>query len=224
MLRNGNPDEGHRPVIPFPPTVVVAAPRGDPRRKIREAAIETVAHRGYDRATVGRIVACAGVADAVFSEHFEDKHDCFMQAIDELLGAVERQARRQFERPEPWAERVREGLRALLAALAANPDGARVVLVEMLSAGPGAHERHRRVLSLLTALMEEGRSRLADPWLLPAQTSEAVVGGVVSILHRRVLQGATEELPSLQADLTYFALLPYLDQEAALAVARARPT
>jgi hypothetical protein len=41
-------------------------------------------------------------------------------------------------------------------------------------------------------------------------------------LQRRVLQGDTAELPGLHADLTYFALLPYLDHERALAVAGLR--
>ena len=45
------------------------------------------------------------------------------------------------------------------------------------------------------------------------------MGGIDSILHRRALEGRIAELPALHPDLTYFALLPYLDHERALAVA-----
>lgn len=195
------------------------APRRDPRRRLLEAMIATVALRGYDRTTISRVLSVAGLEEAVFSEHFHDKHDCFGQALDELIGRGERAALELFELDAPWAERVRLGLERLLAALAADPAAARVLLVEMLGAGPEACERQRAALALLTSLVEQGRAESSSAARLPALTSEAIVGGVVSILHRRALQGATDELPALCADLTYFALLPYLDHERALAFA-----
>ncbi len=42
--------------------------------------IETVALRGYDRTTVSRVLRGADLEEAMFSEHFHDKHDCFLQA------------------------------------------------------------------------------------------------------------------------------------------------
>lgn len=217
MLYNGNFDaEPERSSAPSPAAALTLVSRRDPRRRILDAMVAVVARRGYDRATVSRVLAEADVAEAVFSEHFHDKHDCFMQAIDELVGTAERRAREQFERPLAWSQRVCEALALLLGTLAKDPDGARVIFVEMLCAGPAPQERHRRALSLFVSLMEEGRSHAGEP-ILPAQISEAVVGGIASILHRRVLQGETATLPALHRDLAYFALLPYLDEERALA-------
>jgi AcrR family transcriptional regulator len=196
-----------------------ATARRDPRRRLLEAMIETVALRGYDRTTISRVLSVAGLQEAVFSEHFRDKRDCFNQALDELIGRGEEAALELFELDAPWAERVRLGLERLLAALAGDPAAARVLLVEMLGTGPEACERCRVALALLASLMEQGRAESAGASQLPAQTSEAIVGGVVSILHRRALQGQTDELPALCADLTYFALLPYVDHERALAFA-----
>jgi AcrR family transcriptional regulator len=193
----------------------------DPRRRLLDAIVETVALRGYDRTTVSRVLSSAGLEEATFSEHFYDKHDCFMQAADDLLGRVERNALAQFQQAAPWSERVRLALQSLLCALARNPAGARVALVEMPGAGPEACERQRSVLALFAALIEEGRLQSADTSALPAQTSEAIVGGIASIVQRRILQGDTARLPELHADLTYFALLPYLDHERALSVAQA---
>jgi AcrR family transcriptional regulator len=181
--------------------------------------IETVALRGYDRTTISRVLASADVQEAVFNEHFQDKHDCFIQSLDELIRGVEHAALERFRDTAPWPEQVRLGLHSLLDALARHPAGARVAFVEMLGASPSACERGRAALALFTSLMEEGRAYVADTERLPAHTSEAIVGGIVSIVHRRVLQGDLAELPALHADLTYFALLPYLDHERALAVA-----
>jgi AcrR family transcriptional regulator len=199
--------------------VLASPPRSNPRRRLLDAMVGAVAARGYDRTTVSRVLSSANVPEALFSEHFRDTHDCFMQAAEDLIGRVERSAIERFGQATPWPERVRQGLGDLLGALARDPDGAGVVFVEMLSAGPAACQRQRDALTLLASLLEEGRSLAADGEHLPAQTSEAIVGGIVSIVHRRVLQGNVTELPALHADLTYFALLPYLDHERALKIA-----
>jgi AcrR family transcriptional regulator len=204
---------------PVTAAAVTSPPRPDPRKRLLGAMIQTVAARGYDRTTVSRVLSSAEVPEAVFSEHFRDKHDCFMHAVDELIGRVERSALERFERDAPWAERVSLALQELLAALARHPDAADVAFVEMLSAGPAACERQREALTLFALLLEEGRSLSRDSEHLPPQTSEAIVGGIASIAHRRVLQGNVAELPSLHADLTYFALLPYLDHERAADIA-----
>jgi AcrR family transcriptional regulator len=198
---------------------VVSAPRSDPRTRLLDAMVKTVAARGYDRTTVSRVSLSADVQEAVFSEHFQDKHDCFMQAVDDLIARAERSALERFQGTAPWHERLRLALESLLCALAGNPDGARVLVVEMLGAGPEAGERQRAALALFTSLVEQGRAISGETEHLPPQTSEAIVGGIASIVHRRVLQGSTAELPSLHADLTYFALLPYLGHDRALAMA-----
>jgi AcrR family transcriptional regulator len=204
-------------------TAVASKHRRDPHRRVLDAMIETVALRGYDRTTLSRVLSTADVPEAVFSEHFRDKHDCFMAAVDDLIGRAERCALAHFQRHEPWCEQVRAAIESLLDALARHPDAARVVMVEMLGAGPEACERHRSALALCISLVEQGRGEARDSEHLPPQTSEAIVGGIAAIVHRRVLQGCTAELPALHADLTYFALLPYLDHERALALAGLAP-
>jgi AcrR family transcriptional regulator len=205
--------------------MAVALPtRPDPRKRLLEAMIETVALRGYDRTTTSRVLSNAGLEEAVFSEHFHDKHHCFAEATEDLIGQAERAAIAQFELDAPWEELVRIGLERLLDALAEHPDAARVLFVEMLYAGPAGCERQREVTALFTSLIERGRAKSPYADQLPPQTSEAIVGGIASILHRRTLDGRVAELPSLAPDLTYFALLPYLGHEGALESAAATST
>jgi len=191
----------------------------DPRRRMLDAMIETVAHRGYDRTTLDRVLSVAKVPAPVFDEHFEDKQDCFLQAIDELVGQLERTVLERMHRSAPWPERIRLGLEALLAALAENPDGARVAMVECLSAGEAAVARLRSAVASFVPILEEGRALASSTEHLPPQISTAVVGGIASIVHRRVLEGDTDELPTLLPDLLYFALMPYLGHPRALIAA-----
>ncbi len=208
-----------------PPTIVpgVRGRSSNPRVRVLDALIATVSYRGYDRTTVERVLQTAEVSAAVFEEHFDDKQDCFLQALDELVARVEGRVLERVERDVPWPERVRSGLEALLGALTEDPDGARVVLVECLSAGGAADERYHSLLRVFPPLLEEGRFHCADPDHLPPGTSEALVGGIVSILHRRALEDRTGELPRLLGDLAYFALLPYLGHYRALVAAYAKP-
>jgi AcrR family transcriptional regulator len=202
---------------------VSAASRSrDLRVRVLDAMIATASYRGYDRTTVERVLQTAEVPAAVFNEYFANKEDCFLQALDALIARVECRVLERVERAVPWPERVRSGLQALLSALAEDPDGARVVLVECLSAGPAASERHYALLRVFPPLLEEGRFHCANPDLLPRYTSEAMVGGIASILHRRALEDRTGELPRLRGDLAYFALLPYLGHHRAIVAAYAK--
>ncbi|MGN6373261.1 MAG: TetR/AcrR family transcriptional regulator [Solirubrobacteraceae bacterium] len=200
-------------------STLTVAQRGDPRRRMLDAMIHTVALRGYERATVSRMLTYAELPEAVFSEHFTDKHDCFMQALDELITSAERAAIEHFALPVPWRERVRDALGSLVDALVCNEDAARVLFVEMLAAGPAALERQHQALELFTSLVEQGRSLAPHADQLAPQTSEAIVGGIASILHRRALQGEVAQLPTLLPELVYFVLLPYLDQSEAMSAA-----
>jgi len=143
-----------------------------------------------------------------------------MQALDALVSRLQASVQEQFQKTGPWPERVRLGLKALLGALASDPEAARVGMVECLSAGHFAGERYREILSAFVPLLEEGRRHAAYPEHLPPQTSEAVVGGIASILHRRVLEERTPELLTLLEDLTYFALVPYMGHHRAIVAAR----
>jgi AcrR family transcriptional regulator len=193
--------------------------RGDPRRRIIDALIATVAQRGYDRTTLERVLHVADVPAPIFDEHFENKQDCFLQAFDELVGRLECTVLERIARPLPWPERIRVGLQTLLYALAGHPDGARVAMVESLSAGEPAVERLRCALASFVPILEEGLAQAPNTKHLPPLTSEAVVGGIAAIVHRRVLEGHTAELPALLPDLLYFALMPYLGHHRALSAA-----
>jgi AcrR family transcriptional regulator len=193
----------------------------DPRGRALDAFVRTVAREGYDRATIEEVLELARVPEPVFYEHFEDRQDCMLAALDERIRWIENTISERVEGSTGWSERVRLGLQALLEALARDPEGARLMLVECLGAGEPALARLRSAVASCVPTLEQGRDdpEAADTDHLPPQISEALVGGIASILHRLALERNTDALPGLLPDLLYFALMPYLGHERALAAA-----
>ena len=172
------------------------------------------------------MLSAAQVPAPVFEEHFVDKQECFLQTLDELLARLAQALAARVPGPgqAPWPERIQLGLQTLLDELAGHPDSARVALVECLGAGEAALARLHRALARLAAVLDEGREHAAergsiDIGGLPPQTSTAVVGGIASIVHRRILEDQTAELQELLPELLFFALMPYLGHAGAIGAA-----
>jgi AcrR family transcriptional regulator len=191
----------------------------DPRRKILDALVQIAVREGYAHTCIERVLSAANVPEAVVGEYFEGIEDCFIQASDELLGELELVVLRHLYAEAPWPERIQGGLRALLAVISEHPDRARFVMIECLQAGEPAAERLRAAEGVFVTVLEEGMKYAASVEHLSAQTSEGIVGGIAAIIYRRVLEENTAELSALLPDLIYFALMPYLGHEDALATA-----
>lgn len=191
----------------------------NPRRRILDALIETAAREGYNHTCVERVLEVAKVPAPVFDEYFEDIRDCFIQASDELIGRLELMVLRSMHGEADWPERIRLGLQALLGAVAEYPDGAWVAMIESPRAGEPAAERVRTAEGVFVPVIEEGMEYASSVEHLSAETAVGVVGGIAGIIHKRVLERRTEELPALLPELLYFALMPYLGHERALSAA-----
>jgi AcrR family transcriptional regulator len=189
------------------------------RERILDALVQTVARRGYEATSIERVLAVAEVPQALFEEHFEGKQDCLLAALDYLVQALRRVVRQAVAGQTSWSEQIRLGLQMLLTALACNPDGARVACVEYPAAGEPAIARMRAAVADFVPVLEQGRAEALQTGHLPPQTSEAIVGGIAAVIGRHVFENRTSELPELLPDLLFFALVPYLGQHWALAIA-----
>ena len=94
---------------------------------------------------------------------------------------------------------MRDGIAALLAFLAADPALASISLVEGLRAGRGVYDRYQAAVESFVPYLREGAPATPDGGPVPAATDEAVVGGIASLLGRRVLAGEAEQIDELLA-------------------------
>ncbi len=190
---------------------------------------------------VAHVVGRAGVSRRTFYEIFRDRDDCFLAAFDEGVARATRYVLDEYDPASSWVERVRAALIGLLAFLDAERLLGHLLLVGSLGAGPDVLERRRllsqRAISVVDegltpakagkgASGREGKQPKSDV-SLPPLTAEGVVGGVLSVLHSRLIDdppgasgkstGSSHQgsLIDLTGPLMSLIVLPYLGPAAA---------
>jgi AcrR family transcriptional regulator len=167
---------------------------------------------GYQKTTVSLIGQRAAVSKSDFYKHFQSKDDCFFAAYEAAIGRIRSQvvtACSGHEESE-WSPRVQDGIAALLGFLASDPALASISLVEGLRAGRGVYDRYQAAIESFVPYLRQGAPPAPGGARVPAATDEAVVGGIASLLGRRVLAGEAERIDELLPDVLEFALTPYL--------------
>jgi AcrR family transcriptional regulator len=180
------------------------------RERLLAAIAESLDEHGYDRTTVSAIAGRAGVSKSDFYRHFGSKDECFVAAYD---GAVERLRADVVSAcagEGGWALGVCAGLDAALCGLTAQPEQANLLLVEGLRAGPGVYGRFQVAVASFVPYLRDRAPQGTSAGRPPAAADEAVVGGIASLLGRRVLAGETARLERFFPELAEFALTPYL--------------
>jgi AcrR family transcriptional regulator len=179
---------------------------------------------GYQKTTVSLIGQRAAVSKSDFYKHFESKDDCFFAAYESAIERIREQVLTACATHEDdeWSQRIRDGIVALLSGLAEEPALASISLVEGLRAGRGVYDRYQEAVEGFVVRLREGAPDAPDGREVPRATDEAVVGGIASLLGRRVVSGETEEIEELLPEVLEFALTPYLGVEEARRIISAR--
>ena len=182
------------------------------RERLIAGLIEVLYEVGYQKTTVSLIGQRAAVSKSDFYKHFESKDDCFFAAYEAAIERIREEvvAATSKHGEEQWSPRVRDGIGALLSTLAADPALASIALVEGLRAGRGVYDRYQAAVESFVVCVREGAPRAPDGAEVPEATDEAVVGGIASLLGRRVLAGEAERIEQLLPEVLEFALTPYL--------------
>ena len=92
------------------PEVVAASQR----LRLLEAISGLVAEHGYAAVTIGDIATRAGTAKRTFYDHFPDKLQCFLAALDEITDSLVQAVARFFAAPGTVRERCEYSLRGYL--------------------------------------------------------------------------------------------------------------
>jgi AcrR family transcriptional regulator len=170
------------------------------RARMFEAMARVAGERGYAGATIGDVVKAAGISRRTFYEHFKDKEDCFVETyrtgcengIAEQVAAV-----RALEKPD-WRTRLRVSLETYLSHLADEPHFARVLLIEVLGAGPRALAMRERILAVYVANYRtlHALARQEDPELPEVSETflRGLVGGIAELVQQCLLDSAEDEV------------------------------
>jgi DNA-binding MarR family transcriptional regulator/AcrR family transcriptional regulator len=155
----------------------------------------------------------ADVSREAFEEHLEGREACLLAAFEQALALAAARATAAFQAQEGWVDRVRAGLLALLEFFDEQPALARYCVVYSAKAGPAVLARRGEVLDHLARVLDDERAPARG--YPPPLTAEAVVSGVLGVLHGRLCKPGSGALVALGNPLMSFIVLPFLGVGAA---------
>ena len=214
------PDEA--PVVPLgrhglAPDVVAA----HQRERLFEATVELVAKRGYRNTSVDQIVKAARVGYVAFYDLFEGKEDCFLAAFDRIVEEASEAAAEAVAGETEWTRQVTAALGCLLDLAVSEPKRARIALVEVQAAGPAGHARYEEIVERAVPLLRQGRQASEAAAQVSETLEEGVLGGILWIVHQRLVKGELLDADPLLRESAQIALSPYLGDAEAERIAEA---
>lgn len=183
------------------------------RERLIAGLATAVAEKGYRAVTITDITKEARVSRRVFYENFEGKDECFLAAFEVVVGHIRELAGEATAGIDDWPHQAVAAARAVLAFFAAEPDLARLCLVESQAAGPAVSRRFHEAVHEVVPYLELGRAEREGARGLPPSTEESTLGALVMLTSRKVAAGEAEQLEALLPELAEFILAPYLGAE-----------
>lgn len=189
----------------------------DQHERIIRGVCRAIAARGFTKATVPHIAAETEISNTTFYQHFENKDDALLAALDlsgaQLVAATLPAARRARD----WTEAVHRALEGLCGFLIAEPAFAKVWAVEVYAAGPEALvHRDRAWETIVEELVPDEFREGPEPGQIALDASS---GAVYALLYEKIRKDEFEKLQGLQPFLSYLVLAPFIGAERATAVA-----
>jgi len=152
------------------------------RRLLREALLELVAEKGYDRVTVQDVIDRADLSRATFYAHFRDKDDLLVSGLDDLEEGLRDSMAAFVEEGQGASERALGSVQALLEHVAAHR-----WLYRGSVGGRAETLVTRQLRRRLTALARQHYQEMVDShgWTPPVPlelTAEFVIGAFLSVM------------------------------------------
>jgi len=190
--------------------------QSSPPERLLRALAAVVAEKGYPDTTVAEIVERASTSQRTFYEHFKNKEDAIVAALDSGSAHMLAAALPAFRRAPDWPHAVHDTQEAMFCFGAEEPEYARLGGVEMYAAGKRALDQREIVTEGMEGLLAPGYElRPATPPI----AAEAIGGALYSLLYDHVNKKGPETLPDLVPTLVYVTLAPFLEAQEAYEVA-----
>jgi AcrR family transcriptional regulator/DNA-binding MarR family transcriptional regulator len=210
-----------RPVPPAPKrrrSIEAGHPRGQvaemQHARLLAAVVDGICETGCAELTISDVIGRARVSRKTFYQLFDDREDCIVAAFEQTVAENLMLAREAYDCESGWREGIRSALGSLLASMDERPAFARLCLVDVFSSGEQVMQRRAEVLAEIARFIDRARS-LESTREPPQMTAEGVIGAVLAVLHKRVLEQSEEPLAGLLGPLMGIIVLPYLGSRAA---------
>jgi AcrR family transcriptional regulator len=182
------------------------------RERILLATAELVAERGYQKTTIELIAKTSRVALVTFYEHFPSKEECFLAAFDESVAAAKEVFAELLDSEQPWQEQISAGLEIFLEMVVKEQARAKLCIVEAQAAGTASLARYQEMLESVAPKLREGREFNPRSSRLPGGLEVAIAGGIVWLVHQRLIADDVDDLMVLLPEMLQVTLTPYVGE------------
>jgi AcrR family transcriptional regulator len=160
---------------------MTAAPQRERRHTQRDrlvhGMIEVAAREGYVGASVGQVIAHAGVSRPTFYEYFPDKDGCFLAALADVQRQILARVR-QAVRDAPPERAMAATIQALVDFADAQPTLARLAMNEPMVCAGRALDARDEVLAQIAQVVEDAHERAPANAAIPDFSSRLLIGGI----------------------------------------------
>ncbi|MFR9752971.1 TetR/AcrR family transcriptional regulator [Nocardia sp. 004] len=183
------------------------------RGRLVEAMVESVDSKGYPATTLTDIVARARVSRSTFYDHFANKEECFVEAAHTGVDIMATRIAEELAQLPPDADaaaKIESIVVTFCRTVAAEPDFARLVLVESFSVNQAAVGYRDLAVDRFAQLYRlcYDQARAADP-TLPEISDEriALIPDAIGERTRRVIRtDGPAQVPELAPLFLQFAM------------------
>ena len=175
------------------------------RQRLFAAMVAVVAEKGYAATRVADLLELSGVSRSAFYDHFSDKQECLLAAVDTLVAPTIRVISEASDAP-PGTARAQEALDAFIRLVVDQAAAARMCLVEVFAAGPEAIAQIDRTTEAFQVLVTETLEGIPSHEKLPPEIVRAIIGGLRKVIHTRLYRGDEEALIELVPQMRNWAI------------------
>lgn len=180
------------------------------RARILAAAVQAVEEAGYTRLSVGAIICRARVSRKTFYDLFSDREDCFCAIVEQTVSHLRQIVTDAYRQENSWRDGVRAALTNVVAFLEDEPALANICVVEAFRAGERVSACRASALDDLAKGIDLGRLDSRTNHHPPDVSAEAISGGILALIHTRLVGECDEPLSDLIGPIMYMIVLPYL--------------
>lgn len=165
------------------------------------AAIKRIVARdGYADAKIAAIIADAGVSRATYYEHFVDKEDGFLAAVEDIRAQLHSDIQHAISET-PAAQAAHATVNVLVEHARTEPEASQILLSESTAAGDRARDARDQSIIDATQLVESAYQQLEADESIPDLSPRMMIGGIHRILALRTRRGDLHQ-PELAGHLT----------------------
>lgn len=171
--------------------------------RIRSALLGIATTDGLEHLTVRTLTRNAGISSRTFYVHFNRLEEAVVSTVDRALATMVSRANVHQSSRVDWKERIRAAVDSAMNSFAADPALTRLVLVDVVGAGPEGRRRVARggvgFEELMAGCLGDATRRRT---VVPRHLIAGMAAGLLHVARQTTLDGQASELPTLAPDVS----------------------